>query len=97
MKDLQQILESLKLYLDYLAQDASCNPKVAQHVQEKNAGTMIVLLWDHLLAREGSSVAIGADVGSAQGTDSDSNDSNDHCVDGRSNNRGSARHSKVPY
>ena len=35
MKDTQQILESLKLYLAYLLQDASCNPKVAQHVREK--------------------------------------------------------------
>ena len=35
MKDIQQILESLKLYLQYLQQDSTCNPKVAQHVQEK--------------------------------------------------------------
>ena len=35
MKDTQQILESLKLYLEYLVQDASCNPKVAQHVRQK--------------------------------------------------------------
>jgi len=35
MKDTQQILESLKLYLEYLVQDPSCNPKVAQHVRQK--------------------------------------------------------------
>ena len=35
MKDLQQILENLKLYLQYLQQDPTCNPKVAQPVQEK--------------------------------------------------------------
>ena len=35
MKDIQQILESLKLYLQYLQQDSTCNPKVARHVQEK--------------------------------------------------------------
>jgi len=35
MKDIQQILENLKLYLAYLLQGASCNPKVARHVQEK--------------------------------------------------------------
>ena len=38
MKDTQQILESLKLYLEYLVQDTSCkscNPKVAQHVRQK--------------------------------------------------------------
>ena len=35
MKDTQQILESLKLYLEYLVQDAACNPKVAQHVRLK--------------------------------------------------------------
>ena len=35
MKDLQQILENLKLYLQYLQQDPTCNLKVARHVQEK--------------------------------------------------------------
>ena len=35
MKDLQQTLEKLKLFLQYLQQDHTHNPKVAQHVQEK--------------------------------------------------------------
>ena len=35
MKDLQQTLENLKLFLQYLQQDPIHNPKVAQHVQEK--------------------------------------------------------------
>ena len=35
MKVTQQILESLKQYVEYLVQDASCNPKVAQHVRQK--------------------------------------------------------------
>ena len=35
MKDLQQTLETLKLFLQYLQQDRTHNPKVAQHVQEK--------------------------------------------------------------
>ena len=35
MKDLQQTLEKLKLFLQYLQQDPTHNRKVAQHVQEK--------------------------------------------------------------
>ena len=35
MKETKQILENLKLYLQYLQQDPTCNPKVARHVQEK--------------------------------------------------------------
>ena len=34
MKDLQQTLEKLKLFLQYLQQDPTHNRKVAQHVQE---------------------------------------------------------------
>ena len=34
MKD-QQILQSLKLYLEFLHQDSSCNPAVMQHVKER--------------------------------------------------------------
>ena len=33
MKD--QILQSLRLYLEFLRQDPSCNPAVMQHVTER--------------------------------------------------------------
>ena len=35
MKDFVQILQSLKLYLDYLQQDPKCNPKVVWYVEKE--------------------------------------------------------------
>ena len=31
----QQVLQNLKLYLEYLRQDPTCNPKVLQHVERR--------------------------------------------------------------
>ena len=35
MKDYAQILENLKLYLEYLQQDPTCNPKVLHWVEKE--------------------------------------------------------------
>ena len=35
MKDYAQILENLKLYLEYLKQDSTCNPKVVKWVEKE--------------------------------------------------------------
>ena len=35
MKDYVQILESLKLYLEYLKQDKTCNPRVVRYVEKE--------------------------------------------------------------
>ena len=35
MKDYTQILENLKLYLEYLKQDSTCNPKVVKWVEKE--------------------------------------------------------------
>ena len=35
MKNYAQILENLKLYLEYLRQDKTCNPKVLKYVERE--------------------------------------------------------------
>jgi len=35
MKNYAQILENLKLYLEYLKQDCTCNPKVVKWVEKE--------------------------------------------------------------
>ena len=35
MKDYTQILQNLKLYLEYLKQDDTCNPKVVSYVERE--------------------------------------------------------------
>ena len=35
MKDYSQILQNLKLYLEYLKQDSTCNPKVVKWVEKE--------------------------------------------------------------